>query len=53
MRRTFRLFSVILFTQLSFGQNEKDRFILMADIGHDPDDEQQLVHLLAWVLWQD
>ena len=26
----------------------KNRFILMADIGHDPDDEQQLVHLLMY-----
>lgn len=25
-----------------------NRFILMADIGHDPDDEQQLVHLLMY-----
>ncbi len=31
------------------GQNSnKNRFILMADIGHDPDDEQQLVHLLMY-----
>jgi len=35
-----------LFTQLSFGQTDKVRLILMADIGHDPDDEQQIVHLL-------
>ncbi|WP_299430134.1 nucleoside hydrolase-like domain-containing protein [uncultured Maribacter sp.] len=26
----------------------KQRFILMADIGHDPDDEQQLTHLLMY-----
>ncbi|MBC3758706.1 DUF1593 domain-containing protein [Hyunsoonleella sp. SJ7] len=26
----------------------KNRFILMSDIGHDPDDEQQLVHLLMY-----
>ncbi len=25
----------------------RNRFILLADIGHDPDDEQQLVHLLV------
>jgi hypothetical protein len=37
---------LVFFTLEAFAQNEKDRFILMADIGHDPDDEQQLVHLL-------
>lgn len=26
----------------------KNRFILMSDIGHDPDDEQQLVHILMY-----
>ncbi|TWO34514.1 DUF1593 domain-containing protein [Seonamhaeicola sediminis] len=28
--------------------SNKNRFILMSDIGHDPDDEQQLVHLLMY-----
>lgn len=27
---------------------KKNRFILMSDIGHDPDDEQQLVHVLMY-----
>ncbi|KPM30505.1 DUF1593 domain protein [Croceitalea dokdonensis DOKDO 023] len=27
---------------------KRNRFILMSDIGHDPDDEQQLVHLLMY-----
>lgn len=40
-----------LFTKVDSLQKDdqnlnKNRFILMADIGHDPDDEQQLVHLL-------
>lgn len=46
MKRTIFLICIILFAQLSYAQNKKDRFIVMADIGHDPDDEQQLVHLL-------
>jgi hypothetical protein len=40
------ILTIGLFTQLSFGQTDKVRLILMADIGHDPDDEQQIVHLL-------
>lgn len=36
----------VVFIQPVFGQSGKVRFVLMADIGHDPDDEQQLVHLL-------
>lgn len=47
----FTLPLVLLFSGLNtktvFAQSEKDRLIIMADIGHDPDDEQQIVHLLA------
>jgi hypothetical protein len=45
----FNLFLIILaiaIIQPAFFQPDKVRVIVMADIGHDPDDEQQIVHLL-------
>lgn len=41
------LILTILSVQTSFAQEDRPRLLLMSDIGHDPDDEQQLVHLLA------
>ncbi len=40
------LLLVIIFSQHTSGQTAKTRLVLMADIGHDPDDEQQIVHML-------
>lgn len=37
----------VAIVQPAFAQNGKVRVIVMADIGHDPDDEQQIVHLLV------
>lgn len=37
----------VAIVQPAFAQNDKVRVIVMADIGHDPDDEQQIVHLLV------
>lgn len=43
---------LVLISNCSYAQLDqnvnKQRFILMSDIGHDPDDEQQLVHLLMY-----
>jgi hypothetical protein len=41
------LILAIAVVQPAFAQNDKVRVIVMADIGHDPDDEQQIVHLLV------
>ncbi len=50
MKLNFILFYLILVfcAQNAISKSDKDRFILMADIGHDPDDEQQVVHLLLY-----
>lgn len=45
------LFIIILaavFIQSAFGQTDKVRLIVMADMGHDPDEEQQIIHLLMY-----
>lgn len=46
----FIVISVLLVLALGLkpvhAKTEKVRLVLMADIGHDPDDEQQIVHLL-------
>jgi len=47
--RKVTLFLIMLaaaFIHPAFGQTDKVRLVVMADIGHDPDDEQQIVHLL-------
>jgi hypothetical protein len=48
MRRVtlFLIMLAAVFIQPAFGQTDKVRLVVMADIGHDPDDEQQIVHLL-------
>lgn len=33
--------------KLCFSQSMKERVIILADMGHDPDDEQQIVHMLT------
>jgi hypothetical protein len=46
---TFSLIAFILIAlQPSFGQTDKARLIVMADMGHDPDEEQQIIHLLMY-----
>lgn len=39
-------FAVLLFTWSSYCQQTRGRLIVMADMGHDPDEEQQITHLL-------
>ena len=40
------LLAMISFT--SFAQNEKHRLIVLADMGNEPDEEQQILHLLMY-----
>ncbi len=39
--------AAVLFNTAAYSQSDKDRLIIFADMGHDPDEEQQIVHLLA------
>lgn len=34
--------------QLTFGQNEKQRLIVLADMGNEPDEVQQMVHMMMY-----
>lgn len=46
------IFVVITFALLAmkplYGHTDKARLIVMADMGHDPDEEQQIIHLLMY-----
>ncbi|MFY0652805.1 MAG: DUF1593 domain-containing protein [Cyclobacteriaceae bacterium] len=48
MRKTFMFTLLIAVFTASFlnAQNTKARLIVLADMGHDPDEEQQITHLL-------
>ncbi|WP_020529053.1 nucleoside hydrolase-like domain-containing protein [Flexithrix dorotheae] len=46
--RLVLLFSFILSFQLTYGQTEKHRLIILADMGNEPDEVQQMVHMIMY-----
>jgi hypothetical protein len=42
------IFLLVLATQITFAQTDKHRLIVLADMGNEPDEEQQMVHLLLY-----
>lgn len=40
------LLVIVINPQITRAQSSKQRLVILADIGHDPDEEQQIVHLL-------
>lgn len=46
IRILYSIILVLAILQPSYGQTDKVRLIVLADMGHDPDEEQQIIHLL-------
>ncbi len=45
--KVFLVIYICLLATFCYSQQTKERVIILADMGHDPDDEQQIVHLLT------
>ena len=48
MYKLINLFCLFLFVSNVFHASEKQRVIVLADMGNEPDEEQQIVHLLMY-----
>ena len=46
--KTFLLCLFILLSQLNFGQIQKQRLLILADMGNEPDEVQQMVHMMMY-----
>ena len=44
----FLLYVLIAITQVLHGQPEKTRLVILADMGNEPDEEQQMMHMLMY-----
>ncbi len=48
LAKPFLLLTFILLSMFVLGQAEKTRLIILADMGNEPDEEQQIAHLLMY-----
>ena len=48
MKSSVLFYLCCLFSVLVFGQSEKHRLIILADMGNEPDEEQQMMHMLMY-----
>jgi hypothetical protein len=46
--KTLLILLLCLWAMISIGQNEKQRLLILADMGNEPDEVQQMVHMMMY-----